>query len=64
LAEKEKRIIIDRHDWEGMQTAVVAELKSSHIAVKVLTCQLRYIDEQIARLPKDEKAVKPVAGVG
>jgi len=72
LAEEKTEIVIDRNDWQGMRTAVIAELKSSKIATLVLTAQLVYIDGAMKDLPiveldlsepKKDKDKKP-AGVG
>jgi len=51
LAEEKTEIVIDRNDWQGMRTAVVAELKSSKIATLVLSVQLKYINSEIKKLP-------------
>lgn len=60
----EKQIVIDRKDWEGMQIAVIAELKSAHIAVKVLSVQLDYINEEIEKFPSPKKEKVLPSGVG
>jgi len=49
--EEKTEIVIDRNDWQGMRTAVVAELKSSKIATLVLSVQLKYINSEIKKLP-------------
>ena len=51
MAEEKTEIVIDRNDWQGMRTAVVAELKSSKIATLVLSVQLEYINSEIKKLP-------------
>ena len=51
MAEEKTEIVIDRNDWQGMRTAVVAELKSSKIATLVLSVQLKYINSEIKKLP-------------
>ena len=51
MAEEKTEIVIDRNDWQGMRTAVIAELKSSKIATLVLSVQLKYINSEIKKLP-------------
>ena len=54
MAEEKTEIVIDRNDWQGMRSAVIAELKSSKIATLVLTCQLDFINGMMKDLPMVE----------